>query len=118
MTAKAKPLRSNDLAKIHIAKKAVFGDDDEAYRAMLHRVARVDSAAALDIAGRMKVLREFESLGWTPAGKPKAKLCAAPQAKKIRALWLALYGAGVVRVPDEPALLAYVRRQAQVDRLE
>ncbi|HMV55516.1 MAG TPA: regulatory protein GemA [Rhodocyclaceae bacterium] len=93
-------------------------DDD--YRALLARVGKVGSAADLDIAGRVRVLREFERLGWKPAptGQPKPKLCREPQARKIRALWLALYGAGVVRNPDESALLTYVRRQEKVDRLE
>lgn len=114
-----KTLRSSDLAKIHMAKKALGMTDDD-YRALLARVGKVGSAADLDIAGRARVLREFERLGWRaqPTGKPKPKLCGEPQAKKIRALWLALYGAGVVRNPDESALLAYVRRQGQVDRLE
>lgn len=110
---KAKTLRAGDLAKIHLAKKALGLTDDD-YRALLARVGKAGSAADLDIAGRLRVLREFERLGW----KPKPKLCREPQAKKIRALWLALYGAGVVRNPDESALLAYVRRQQQVDRLE
>lgn len=114
-----KTLRSSDLAKIHMAKKALGLTDDD-YRALLARVGKVQTAADLDIAGRARVLREFERLGWRaqPTGKPKPKLCREPQAKKIRALWLALYGAGVVRNPDESALLAYVRRQQQVDRLE
>lgn len=116
---KAKTLRAGDLAKIHLAKKALGLTDDD-YRALLARVGKVQTAADLDIAGRARVLREFERLGWRaqPTGKPKPKLCREPQAKKIRALWLALAAAGVVRNPDESALLAYVRRQEKVDRLE
>lgn len=118
-TAQPKPPRDRDLAQIHLAKKAL-GLTDEDYRALLARVGNVGSAADLDIAGRARVLREFERLGWRaqPTGKPKPKLCGEPQARKIRALWLALAAAGVVRNPDESALLAYVRRQGQVDRLE
>ena len=114
-----KTLRGSDLAKIHMAKKAIGMTDDD-YRALLARVGKVGSAADLDIAGRVRVLREFERLGWKPAptGQPKPKLCREPQARKIRALWLALYGAGVVRNPDESALLTYVCRQEKVDRLE
>ena len=117
--AKTKTLRAADLAKIHMAKKALGLSDDD-YRALLARVGKVGSAADLDIAGRVRVLREFERLGWKPAptGQPKPRLCREPQARKIRALWLALYGAGVVRNADESALLTYVRRQGQVDRLE
>ena len=65
--------RLADLAKIHMAKKALGMDDDD-YRAMLFAVARVESAADLDFEGRAAVLRHLASKGWkAEKRKPKHK---------------------------------------------
>jgi len=56
--------RRAELAKIHLAKKAL-GLDDDAYRDVLKNVCSVDSSATLDSKGRFKLLKHFESLGWT-----------------------------------------------------
>ena len=40
------------------------------------------------------------------------------QSRKIRALWLGLHDAGLVRNPSEESLLAYVKHQTGIDRLE
>jgi len=55
--------RKSELAKIHIAKKALALDDDT-YRDILKHVCKVDSASKLDSQGRFKLLKHFESLGW------------------------------------------------------
>lgn len=60
--------RRNELAKIHVAKKAL-GLDDDTYRAMLWAVARVRSAKDLDAAGRAKVLDHLKARGFKPAPK-------------------------------------------------
>jgi phage gp16-like protein len=62
--------RNAQLAKIHIAKKALALDDD-AYRQILWTIARVRSARDLDDAGRRRVLDHFRACGWRPA--PRAK---------------------------------------------
>lgn len=49
-----------DLAKIHLAKKAL-GMDDKVYRAMLHAIVGVDSAKTLDASGRGKLLWHLRS---------------------------------------------------------
>ena len=60
--------RSRDLAKIHLARKQL-GMDEETYRALLRRVAGVDSAAKASATGRARILAEFERLGWRPKRK-------------------------------------------------
>lgn len=111
--------KGKDLAKIHIAKKDL-GLDDDTYRLLLRRVAGVDSARDLDAAGRARVLGELRRSGWKPKA-PRARrtrpLDDAPQSRKVRALWLALFDAGVVRDPGERALAHYVRRQTGVEDL-
>lgn len=60
-----KPARQRELAQIHIAKKDLRLDE-ETYRCMLKTIARVDSAARLDHAGRRAVLDHLRGLGWRP----------------------------------------------------
>ena len=110
--------RNNDLAKIHMAKQQL-GMDDETYRAMLLTIGRVRSSAQLDVYGRARVLKHLEGLGWKPVrGKSNRRISKLPQDKKIRALWLNMADAGIVKNRDEAALLAYVKRVTGCDRLE
>lgn len=108
-------LRTTDLAKLHIAKKAL-ALTDESYRALLHRIAGVDSAKDLDIAGRAKVLKEFERLGWKPTATKKAGTRSikpgqdAAAVRMLRGLWIELHQAGIVRDPGEAALAAFASR--------
>lgn len=104
------------LSKIHVAK-AQMGLSDAEYRAVLARVAGVDSAARLDERGRILVLAEFKRLGWTPRpnsagkdGKPSAK----PHVRKVVALWGALERSGALRDASRRALDAFVRRQTGI----
>lgn len=109
-----------DLAKIHIAKKAL-GLDDDTYRAILRRIGGVESSAQLDAAGRRALLAEFRSKGWKPKPPRAAQtrtLASDPQSRLIRALWLTLHQAGKVRDPSERSLGHYVKRQTGVDRLD
>ncbi len=111
--------KRRDLAKIHIARKEL-GMEEEDYRAMLQDVAGVGSSADLTVAGRSKVLRRLEKLGWKPkTRKPRQKITARePVDRKIRALWLDLANLGAVRDRSEKALNSYVSRQTGVDRLD
>lgn len=70
MTCCHKDVRKAELAKIHIAKKAL-GLDDDMYRDMLFSVARVRSAGDLDHAGRKAVLEHLKGLGFKPQKKKK-----------------------------------------------
>lgn len=103
--------RQRDLARIHLLK-AQLGLDDETYRAMLHAVARVDSARDLDEHGRQAVIRQLESkLSPTArfAGKPNT--ADRPQIKKIEALLADM------KLPWSYAL-AIAKRQCGKARLE
>lgn len=114
--------RNVELAKIHIACQQL-GMDEDSYRAMLMAIGRVQSSADLDVFGRARVLEHLVSLGWRPVprGRSDHKIAATPanpQDKKIRALWLAMADAGIVKNREEAALLAYVKRVTGCDRLE
>ncbi|MDO8414150.1 MAG: regulatory protein GemA [Gallionellaceae bacterium] len=88
--------RRKDLAIIHMAAVQLGMDTtdqnpDSAYRSMLWTVARVRSSAALDWAGRKKVLDHLKACGYKPtsnhAGKPaNVKPELMPLMSKIGAL--------------------------------
>ncbi|WP_339844373.1 regulatory protein GemA [uncultured Halopseudomonas sp.] len=59
-------------AKIHIARQQL-GMDDQGYRALLARVAGVQSSKDLGARQVGAVLREFERLGFKPKPSTKAK---------------------------------------------
>lgn len=85
---KANNARGRELGMIHVAKKQLRLDDD-AYRAMLWSVARVNSAADLDAAGRERVIEHLKARGFkvTRGGKrrPKPPADRADLVAKIRA---------------------------------
>lgn len=122
-------LRKNDLAKIHIAKKQL-GLDDQLYRDLLRRIANVESAAQLDQWQRVKVLNEFQRLGWLKAQKTQRDSKAAEaeatankvaqlkrgQVRLAEKLWAQLYAIGAVNNPT--GLNAYVYRMTKVERIE
>jgi phage gp16-like protein len=111
--------RRRELAMIHIAKDQL-GMADEAYRAILWTIARVDSAADLDWAGRKQLLDHLKKCGFKPTAPRRAgdgDLPQDEQSKMIRALWLELHQAGVVRDPSERALNHWVKRMTGVERL-
>jgi phage gp16-like protein len=109
-----------DLAKIHIAAKEI-GLDDEGYRHLLADRYRVESARELTPRQVADLLAHFRRLGWQarPGRQAKEKsgsgsaLASDPQSRKIRALWITLHKAGVVRDPSESALAAYVQRMTK-----
>jgi len=106
--ANGKPERSNDLAKIHIAKAQLHLEDDT-YRDMLWSVARVRSAKDLDGGGREAVLRHLRSCGWkdtsTAGGTAYKK---GTPAALIRWLWTQLHQAGAVDDNSDRALRRYI----------
>lgn len=112
--------RQSNLAKIHIAKKDL-GMADDAYRAMLLDVAKVDSASKLDFHAQHAVLQRLKELGWKPKAKkvgpkshkPKGPLYKKSMGDKIRALWLELYDLGIVKDNSEAALMAYIKRMSK-----
>lgn len=124
--------RTKDLAKIHIAKKALCLSDAD-YEAVLRFISkgRTSSSADLSDAERTALLKHFWRKGWRPAPRTKAAAHAgsatrtrrdaihadSPEAKKARALWILLHELGQVRDPSERALTAYCKRNLHVDSL-
>lgn len=105
--------RQANLAKIHIAKKEL-GMSDDAYRAMLMDVAKVESASKLDFHAQHKVLHRMQELGWKPKtsknkGRKSGKV--KTQADKIRACWITMHQAGIINDPGEAALGKFISRQ-------
>lgn len=104
-----KPERSNDLAKIHIAK-AQLGLDESTYRDMLWTVARVRSAKDLDAGGREAVLKHMRACGW----QDKAQSTGGSRYQRgtppalIRWLWTELHKAGAVNDASDRALRRYI----------
>ncbi len=119
--------RKADLAAIHIAKAELRWDDDH-YRDILFAVCRVRSSGELDFAGRKRFLAHLRACGWS--GRPKGQADRAkarggpvrapltPVQGKMWALWQQLADAHLVDDRNMPALLAWVKRQTGVDRLE
>lgn len=95
--------RKADLARIHIAKKALNLNDDE-YRDVMFAVARVRSSADLDFTGRKRLIEHFIKCGWSgskskPAGlagaskrprRPTPSEAVAPMCRKVRAQLISL----------------------------
>ena len=60
------------LSKIHIAK-GQLGMDDDSYRALLRRVAGVESSKDLNSRQAGRLMVELERLGFKPKPSSKAK---------------------------------------------
>lgn len=111
-------LRKSELAKIHVGK-AKLALDGDSYRAIVKRISegRTDSSADLTEGERHALLDHFAELGFKPAGKPKGSLRGVdprPQARKLKALWWALWMLGEVRDPSEGAMVSYVQRRTGI----
>ena len=110
----------NQLAVIHIAKKEL-GLEDDAYRAMLSRVAGKTSSRDMTDAERRRVIDEMHRLGWKPqqrrkiGSKDQKQRLEGKYAPKLQALWISAWHLGVVRDNSDAALLKYVKRQTGLD---
>lgn len=100
------------LAKIHIARKELRLQEAE-YRALLQRVARVESAKDLSDKAAAAVIAEFKRLGWAPK-ESKRPPAERADIRKIYALWGALQAGPL----DREALRAWVVRRFQVSAPE
>lgn len=58
-----KDFKTRQIAKIHIAKKAL-GLDDDTYRSILRNVGGVESANDLTPLGRANVIKHMVDHGW------------------------------------------------------
>lgn len=112
-------IRQNDLAQIHIAKKALGLSDDE-YRDLLSTVCNVRSSAELDLAGRLRFLAHLQACGWArgPTKGTRGGTPWNPAQRRIWALWQQLADAGLISKRERPALEAWLLGQVGVQRVE
>lgn len=109
---------TSSLAAIHVAKKQL-GLDDDTYRAKLNLITGKASTKDMSEAERQKVLTVFRNEGFQAAPAQRraggsAKL-SGPYAKKLQALWIAGWNLGVFRSREDAPLVAFVKRQTELD---
>ncbi|MCX7366784.1 MAG: regulatory protein GemA [Alphaproteobacteria bacterium] len=87
--------------------------DDETYRALLKRVAGVESSTQLDDTSARAVLDDMRSRGFRDGvnggSKKRRGGASQPMAKKARALWLALWNLDETETGSEAALTAFAK---------
>lgn len=103
-----KPGRNNDLAQIHIAKKALAMSDDS-YRGLLVRITGKDSTQHMSLTERSNILVEFKRLGWSQKPKRQHKQYAQPLSRKLIMQWRDLYESGHVTNKSNAALEAWIK---------
>jgi hypothetical protein len=118
LSARADKLPSNKVALLHVAKRDLKLTDGD-YRAILSRVAGVDSATDLDAERFELVMRHFAGLGfrstWTKRTFGDRPGMASPsQVELIRKLW-AEYRGGADE--DDATLNTWLDRFHHVARL-
>lgn len=109
MSKLARDHRNADLAKIHLAKKALAMTDED-YRAMLWTQGRVHTAADLDHVARQRVLEHLKACGWPPR--------LTPQQWRIQKLWHELGQAGALEDQSDKALLKFIKGHSGADALQ
>ena len=126
--ARKRELGLINMGKAFLARQAgmTSADYEPDYRALLLRVGGTSSAAALDGAGRDKVLRYMKAMGFKVQAKAGAVVrtsgrtgpqpLATPMHKKLRAMWYALADVGAVQRPAsalacDDAVEAWAKRQ-------
>lgn len=103
-------------ALIHVAKSQL-GMEDGDYRAMLRRIAGVESSTGLDEASFERVMGELERLGFRRprsliGARHREGMASAAQVGRIRALWKA-YSAR----DDELALGRWLEKKFHVSNV-
>lgn len=103
---------------IHIAKSKL-GLDDESYRAMLVRLTGKNSTKEMNTKALDEVLKELEQKGFALTASRFTRSKSSPKSRdawvksrialKIRAKWIEMARAGIVRDGSEQALNAFVR---------
>ncbi|MCR1304496.1 MULTISPECIES: gp16 family protein [unclassified Enterobacter] len=105
---------------IHIARNDLQMDEDT-YRQMLQGLTGKASTKGMDVTQLNRVMESMKKKGFRikPAGKsrPDLPLDTHPQSKKLRALWLELASAGIVRDSSEQALALWVKRETGISAL-
>jgi len=114
-------VRTYQLKLVHMAKRDLVLSDED-YRALVRRISggRTDSSGQMTDPERRRLLHHFRlKCAWEPKAKdrktysPKSTHKAPhqkTQADKIRAMWISLHKAGVVRNRSEAALGKFCHR--------
>ena len=126
MTMIRQPSKNKYLAPIHCAKRDLCMDDDT-YRALLERVAKVRSSRDLSPAAATRVLHEFERLGWvnkahSSRGRPHNFARLPLRIRKIEAQLASMgldwaYADGIARQMFRIQRVAWIRRPDQLDAI-
>jgi phage gp16-like protein len=114
-----KDRRDKDLAMIHIARKDL-ALDEATYRLVIRTAGRAPSGSSGDLSalGRSKVLAHFRACGWKPKPATTRRPARSEQDAKILALWGELERMGVLRVPGDKGLDAFIKRQTGIETRE
>lgn len=113
-------VRIYQLKLIHMARRDLAMSEAD-YRAAVAGITegRTDSSGQCSDAERRRLLNHFRRLGWVPKKPERRKYSPASshkpagektQADKIRAMWISLHRAGVVRNRSEAALGRFCKR--------
>lgn len=105
---------------IHVAVSQLKLDEDT-YRQMLLSITGSQSTREMNVQQLTRVLEALKRKGFRvkPSKRVKATLPLddSLQSKKIRALWLEMASAGIVRDSSEQALTQWVKRETGIDGL-
>ncbi|EOE1791875.1 TPA: regulatory protein GemA [Citrobacter freundii] len=105
---------------IHIARNDLQMDEDT-YRQMLQGLTGKASTKGMDVTQLNRVMESMKKKGFRvkPSGKARSGLPLDnhPQSKKLRALWLEMASAGIVRDCSEQALVLWVQRETGISAL-
>jgi hypothetical protein len=117
--APSDPVRTAELAAIHVAKKNLALTDDS-YRGLISRFTkkRTESSADMTATERRELIEYFRDVGFIKIKSKNPKTRRAdyrPQAEKLKQLWYALYELGVVRNREQEALEAFVCRHTNIE---
>lgn len=104
------------LAAIHVARKQL-GLDDDAARDLYAVVTGKRSLREMTAGEQERVVKELRRRGFKPAEKGARKGLEGKYAPKLQALWIAAWNLGIIENRSDEALIAFVKRQAQVDHV-
>ncbi|ADZ70099.1 regulatory protein GemA [Polymorphum gilvum] len=102
-------------ALIHVGLKqlGIAGDDA---RDLYERVTGARSLRAMTPPQHQAVVDELHRLGFKRSSRSgSAKRATGPYAGKLQALWIAGYNLGVVRDKTDAAMIAFLKRQTDLD---
>ncbi|GDO99208.1 gp16 family protein [Escherichia coli] len=106
---------------IHIARNELRMDE-ETYRQMLQGLTGITSTKDMDLRQLNRVLESMKRRGFRirtgGGGRDFLPPDRHPQSRKIRALWLEMAAAGIVRDRSEKALARWILRETGVSALQ